>query len=82
MKGIYLYKYHVAWEEEVMGTGETRVSTGQGFVFAADYSAACEELKKMYGQYITKLYMKEAGMPDCYVFETKADGKEVTDRWY
>lgn len=75
MDNIYIYKYHVAWEDEVKGTGE-------GFVFADDFSTACEELKKMYGPYITKLYMKEAGEPDCYVFETKADGKEVTDRWY
>ena len=75
MDNIYIYKYHVAWEDEVKGTGE-------GFVFATDFSAACEELKKMYGPYITKLYMKEAGQSDCYVFETRADGKEVTDRWY
>jgi len=75
MDNIYIYKYHVAWEDKVKGTGE-------GFIFATDYSAACEELKKMYGPYITKLYMKEAGQPNCYVFETKEDGKEVTDRWY
>lgn len=75
MDNIYIYKYHVAWEDEVKGTGE-------GFVFADDFSAAYEELKKMYGPYITKLYMKEVGAPDCYVFETKADGKEVKDRWY
>ena len=75
MDNIYIYKYHVAWEDEVKGTGE-------GFVFATDYSAACEELKKMYGPYITKLYLKEVGEPDCYVFETKEDGKEVKDRWY
>ena len=75
MDNIYIFKYHVAWEDETKGTGE-------GFVFAANYGAACEELKKMYGSYITKIYMKKVGNPDCYVFETKADGKEVTDRWY
>lgn len=75
MDNIYIYKYHVAWEDEVKGTGE-------GFVFAADFDTAYEELKKMYGSYITKLYMKKVGAPDCYVFETRADGKEVTDRWY
>ena len=77
MEGIYIYKYHVAWEDEREDKG-----TGEGFVFAANFSAACEELKKMYGLYITKLYMKIVGQPDCYVFETKADGKEVEDRWY
>lgn len=75
MDGIYLYKYHVAWEDEIKGTGE-------GFVLAADYGAACEELKKLYGPYITKLYLKALGAPDCYVIEMKADGKEVTNRWY
>ena len=75
MDRIYIYKYHVAWEEDAKGTGE-------GFVFATGYNAACEELKKMYGPYITKLYLKEVGEPDCYVFETKEDGKEVKDRWY
>lgn len=77
MDNIYIYKYHVAWEDGYEDKG-----TGEGFVFADDFSAACEELKKMYGPYITKLYIKEAGQPDCYVFETRADGKEVTDRWY
>ena len=75
MNNIYIFKYHVACEDTVQGTGE-------GFVFATDYSTACEELRKMYGPYITKLYMKEAGRPDCYVFETKTNGEEVTDRWY
>lgn len=75
MDNIYIYKYHIAWEDEDKGAGE-------GFVFATDFSAACEELKKMYGPYITKLYLKEAGLSDCYVFETKVNGKEVTDRWY
>ena len=78
MGTIYLYKYHVAWEE----AGEESAKTGEGFVLAADYSAACEELKKMYGPCITKLYLKEVGNPDCYIFETKVNGKEVTDRWY
>ncbi len=80
MDRIYIYKYHVAWEDETKIFNNK--GTGEGFVFAADYSTVCEELKKMYGSYITKLYIKEAGEPDCYVFETKADGKEVTDRWY
>ena len=75
MDNIYTYKYHVAWEDE------REEGTGEGFVFATDYSAACEELKKMYGSYITKLYLKEVSEPDCYVFETKADGKEVTGKW-
>ena len=74
MNNIYIYKYHVACEGAVKGTGE-------GFVFATDFGAACEELKKMYGPYIIKLYMKEVGAPDCYVFVTKEDGEEVTDRW-
>lgn len=78
MDNIYLYKYHVAWEDEAEDSKEI----AEGFVFATDYATACEELKKMYGPYIIKLYMKEAGQPNCYVFETKADGKEVTDRWY
>ena len=78
MNNIYIYKYHVAWEEAY----EDNKKTGEGFVFADDFSTACEELKEMYGPYITKLYMKEAGAPGCYVFETKEDGKEITDRWY
>lgn len=77
MDSIYIYKYHVAWDDEREDKG-----AGEGFVLAANYSAACEELKKMYGPCITKLYLKEVGNPDCYVFETKVDGKEVTDRWY
>ena len=77
MDNIYIYKYHVAWVNTYEDKG-----TGEGFVFAANFSTACEELKKMYGSIITKLYMKEVCQPDCYVFETKADGKEVTDRWY
>ena len=75
MDSIYIYKYHVAWIDGVQ-------KTGKGYVFAPDYSTACEELRKMYGPYITKLYMKEIGEPNCYVFETKENGKEVTDRWY
>ena len=75
MDTVYIYKYHIAWADEGKLTGE-------GFVFAADYSAACEELKKMYGPYISKLYLKKVGAPNCYVFETKENGKEVTDRWY
>ena len=77
MSTIYLYKYHVAYKNE-----HEDKETSEGFVFATDYSTACEELRKMYGPYITKLYMKEAGRPDCYVFETKTNGEEVTDRWY
>lgn len=77
MDNIYIYKYHVAWENEYEDK-----RTGEGFVFADDYSAACKELRKMYGPYIHKLYLKEAGVPNCYVFETKENGKEVTDRWY
>ena len=77
MDNIYIYKYHVAWVNTYEDKG-----TGEGFVFAANFSTACEELKKMYGSIITKLYMKDLGQPDCYVFETKADGKEVKDRWY
>ena len=76
MDNIYIYKYHIAWENEY---NDKR--TCEGFAFAADYSTACEELKKMYGPYIYKLYLKEVGAPNCYVFETKENGKEVTDRW-
>ena len=75
MNTVYIYKYHLVWMDDVKRTGE-------GYVFASDYSIACEELRKMYGPYINKLYLKEVGTPNCYVFETKENGKEVTDRWY
>ena len=75
MDNIYIFKYHITWEAETKGTGE-------GFVFAADFDTAYGELKKMYGPYIAKIDMEKVGEPDCYVFETKADGKEVKDRWY
>lgn len=76
MDSIYIFKYHVAWADE------SKITGGEGFVFAADYRAACEELKKMYGSYISKLYIKKVGAPNCYVLETKENGKEMTDRWY
>lgn len=75
MNTVYIYKYHLVWMDDIKRTGE-------GYVFASDYSVACEELRKMYGPYINKLYLKEVGAPNCYVFETKENGKEIADRWY
>ena len=69
MNTVYIYKYHLVWMDDVKRTGE-------GYVLASDYSVACEELRKMYGPYINKLYLKGVGA----VFETKENGKEIADR--